>query len=260
MDATHHNKRMEKGLAFLREVEAVDNLQETVARYLAVIADFGFPACAAGAWVGVGAARTYRFYFNSWPDEWKEVYARNGFFADDPAVALSRQRMTPFLFTEEEQIMRQLPGGAAVLEVALAFGWKEVFCVPIHGPGSYQALVSLGAFTSVDLDARDRWIIAAMSHAIHKRCHSKVGFGSRPAPHLSARQVECMRWAALGKSDSEIAKIMGISAPTAHYHVERVKSRSASRRGSRRSRFWFLDGVLDRSRGQNRRSTVARTL
>ena len=42
---------------------------------------------------------------------------------------------------------------------------------------------------------------------------------------LSPREVECLHWVALGKTDAEIALILSISARTARFHVENAKQK-----------------------------------
>ena len=36
---------------------------------------------------------------------------------------------------------------------------------------------------------------------------------------LTRREVQCLKWAALGKTDNEIGKIMGVSVPTVRFHL-----------------------------------------
>ena len=36
---------------------------------------------------------------------------------------------------------------------------------------------------------------------------------------LTRREVQCLKWAALGKTDGEIGKIMGVSVPTVRFHL-----------------------------------------
>lgn len=42
---------------------------------------------------------------------------------------------------------------------------------------------------------------------------------------LTKREAEVLHWVSLGKSDWQIGKILGISAKTANYHVEKLKRR-----------------------------------
>ena len=40
---------------------------------------------------------------------------------------------------------------------------------------------------------------------------------------MTERELECLRWAAAGKSDWEIGQILLISAKTVNYHIENAK-------------------------------------
>jgi DNA-binding CsgD family transcriptional regulator len=42
---------------------------------------------------------------------------------------------------------------------------------------------------------------------------------------LSKREVECLRWAAIGKTDKEISLIIGLSHATVRYHIQRAGER-----------------------------------
>lgn len=44
-------------------------------------------------------------------------------------------------------------------------------------------------------------------------------------PRLTPRELECMKWAAAGKSNWEIGQVLGISEATAHFHVENAKKK-----------------------------------
>ncbi|HEY1978811.1 MAG TPA: helix-turn-helix domain-containing protein [Xanthobacteraceae bacterium] len=49
----------------------------------------------------------------------------------------------------------------------------------------------------------------------------------RPGPgaKLSPREIECLQWAAAGKSDTDIAALVGVKPATAHFHIEQAKKR-----------------------------------
>ncbi|ROT46630.1 helix-turn-helix transcriptional regulator [Pusillimonas sp. NJUB218] len=39
-------------------------------------------------------------------------------------------------------------------------------------------------------------------------------------PHLTPREVECLRWAAIGKTSAEIGAILGLTERTANFHIK----------------------------------------
>lgn len=236
--------RAAQGLAAVAALAAEPDLEKAIDAYLSAIRIFGFDCCAAGGWTGVGAARAHRFYFNSWPDSWKEIYARKNFFDIDPVVIECRRSMSPFLVRDREEQLISMPGVAQIFEEFYAFGWSDVFAIPIHGPFGYQAVVSLASFSRVTLDATERAVLATISTAIHDRCHAAIGYGSRPAPKLTPRQIACMRWVAAGKSDSDIAALLGIAPATAHFHIEKVKTALGVRSRTEAVALLVLDGLL----------------
>lgn len=55
--------------------------------------------------------------------------------------------------------------------------------------------------------------------AVHGECER-----SAEATPLNKKQIECLRWAAAGKSYSDIAAIVGISERTVRYHLDNARS------------------------------------
>jgi DNA-binding CsgD family transcriptional regulator len=109
----------------------------------------------------------------------------------------------------------------------VAYGWKDVFAVPIHGPGSMQGLVTMATRETLAFDATDCAVLEMMARAVWERCRTSEGFGmfAPERVHLSPREIECLQWAAVGKSDADIAVLVGIKPATAHFHIERAKKR-----------------------------------
>jgi LuxR family transcriptional regulator, quorum-sensing system regulator CinR len=59
-----------------------------------------------------------------------------------------------------------------------------------------------------------------IAHRLHSRVVVEV-FG-KDRPHLTAREVECLRWVALGKDATEIAAILNISPHTTRDYLKSV--------------------------------------
>jgi DNA-binding CsgD family transcriptional regulator len=195
--------------------------------FLSTIQLMGFSGGACGAWTGVGKNRHHRFFFVNWPADWVELYNRSGWFGIDPLPIEARRRVAPFLLSELVGA-KYTAAQNALLKAAWDYGWREGFAVPIHGPGSLQGLVTMVTRRdSFSLSRTDRAVIEAMARAVWERCRTAGDFGTfdpAPAP-LSPREIECLQWAAAGKSDKDIATLVGISPATAHFHIERAKRR-----------------------------------
>jgi LuxR family quorum sensing-dependent transcriptional regulator len=218
--------RFERALTFLDNCTSATDLSALVADFHRTIDAFGFTSCACGAWIGVGKARSHRFFFNSWPQAWIDIYNQQGFFPDDPFVQESQRTMESYLWSELEEKQGLTARGREIYDISRAFGWTEVMGIPIHGPADYQGLVSIATMQPVELDARDRAFLELIGHAIHNRCRKEIGFGLSPdLPHMTPREIECMRWVAIGKTNWEIGQVLGISPSTVHFHVESAKKK-----------------------------------
>lgn len=239
--------RVLTGLDFVTRCAQEPDLQKAIDDFLETIKVFGFAYSAGGGWTGFGARRVSRFYFNNRPEDWRLPYEVKRLFEVDPYPLEAATRRTTFLLTEDERKLRSFSQEASdLVDAALAYGWREVMGIPIHGPGDYVGLVTMSSKEPVSLSAADRAVIRAMAYAIHERCHKTIGFGKRTGPMaaLTARELECMRWVATGKSDAELAGIVGISPSTAHFHVEKVKKKLGTRSRTEAVALLLLDGIL----------------
>ena len=232
-------------LDFLRAHRGED-IDTAIATFRTVIAQFGFSCSAAGSWVGSGATRVHRFYFNTWPLDWLEIYERQAFFTMDPVVAEARRRLTPFLWSEMERQGSIGADAAEVLRHARDYGWQEVLAVPIHGPAGYQGIVSMASLEPVTLDRQDMALLRILSLTIHDKCREIIGFGAatRDAVALTAREAECMKWVASGKTDADIALILGVSKATVHFHIEGAKKKLSTRSRSEAIALLVLQGIV----------------
>ena len=233
-----------EGLRFIERC-ANGSTQASVEDFLATIRQMGCTAAACGAWVGIGRQRRNRFFFVDWPADWVELYNKNGWFAVDPVAMEARRRIAPFLFSE--LAAGKLNGAQReFIAAAQAYGWREVFAVPIHGPGSLQGLVTMAIREQHTPGPGEQAILEAMARTIWERCRRSEGFGifEQSPPKLSAREIECPQWAAVGKSDSDIGVLLGISAATAHFHIERAKRRLGVKTRVEAAAVGVLHGVI----------------
>jgi LuxR family quorum sensing-dependent transcriptional regulator len=217
----------ELGLKF---VERCSRSSASVAAedFQATIKQIGFAGGAGGAWSGVGKNRHHRFFFVNWPADWVELYTNSGWFGIDPLPIEARRRIAPFLLSELANL-KFTAAQIAFMKGAADYGWREGFAVPIHGPGSLQGLVTMVTRRDeFSLSLSDRAVLEVMSRAVWERCRTSEGFGmvdEQGPAKLSAREIECLQWAAAGKSDVDMATLIGIRPATAHFHIEQAKRR-----------------------------------
>jgi DNA-binding CsgD family transcriptional regulator len=216
----------EQGLQFVERCAGSD-AATAAADFLATIRRMGFACAACGAWAGIGRHRQSRFFFVDWPADWLDFYERNRWFEHDILPIEARRRLSPFWYADVVPRLKLSAKQKELYEAGAAYGWKDVFGVPIHGPGSLQGLVTMATRDELKLSVADCAALEAMARAVWERCRTAEGFGMSDSPpvQLSPREIECLQWAAAGKSDADIAVLVGIKPATAHFHIERAKKR-----------------------------------
>ncbi len=106
---------------------------------------------------------------------------------------------------------------------------KAALVIPLHLP---LGQVAAAIFTSTDETESDLSIefaaLGQMLASISRRFVADYVRVMRDNPYLpkpkilTNREVQCLRWAAFGKTDSEIGTILGCSHATVRYHIKRV--------------------------------------
>lgn len=234
----------ELGLQFIERC-AVSDAAASAADFLATIRRMGFASSACGAWTGIGKHRRHRFFFVDWPADWLEFYNQNGWFEHDLLPIEARRRIASFLWSEivgQKLTDKQ----KEFYEAGLAYGWRDVFAVPIHGPGSLQGLVTIATRQTLSWTHSDRAILDIMARTVWERCRTSEGFGVYDPGRvkLSPRETECLQWAAAGKSDVDIATLVGIKPATAHFHIEQAKKRLGVKTRVEAVAVGVLNGVI----------------
>ena len=160
--------------------------------------------------------------------EWQKHYAQSGYVDIDPIVRSGLGGILPIdwgAIDRSDPIIRKFFGEAQELDVG-ACGMS----IPIRGRHGEFALFTVtsnesphewGAMRRELL--RDVMVVAWNFHAVALRsCNPQQ---SDEIIHLPLREASCLRWKALGKTDDEIARILGISPHTVRFHHESARAR-----------------------------------
>jgi LuxR family quorum-sensing system transcriptional regulator CciR len=161
---------------------------------------------------------------------WVETVIARKYFVDDPIIAASAKTAVGFLWSDVDKMIELSDRQKEILQTARKFGLNEGLTVPVHVPGEYGGSCSFGARSLEQLvvDALPRaQIVSAFSfEAARRLIRARRNETSRAeVPRLTERQLDCVTLVALGKSDWEIGRILGISAATAHEHIEAARKR-----------------------------------
>ncbi|MCA3755843.1 MAG: autoinducer binding domain-containing protein [Alphaproteobacteria bacterium] len=197
------------------------SLQEVQALFSTSIAPLGFTVSACGAFFPTSKGPAAQFFFQTWPQDWIKLYQERNFVAVDFGVAEARRRIAPFTWADALAERSLSRAEQDLWDTVREWGWHDGFSVPIHGPAGYFGLVTMGGRPG-HLSTSVRNALHMLAFQTHERCRALSGLqavaDARVA--LTARELECLRWVAAGKSDGEIAALLELSANTVKGHVD----------------------------------------
>jgi DNA-binding CsgD family transcriptional regulator len=188
---------------------------------IAATADIGSPAPMRGA-----DGRPFAGSLFCWVDPDLRYWEDRGFALRSAFVYAARTSAEPFFFTRGRlATWRKSPALEAVNADGPidALGVGSAIIAPAYlAGGAIGAIVWASPDPAIDVaslfEAR-----AAELHALSLRfmatyADSLAGAAAIPA-RLTRREIQCLKWAAAGKTDGEIAEIVRISLPTVRFHI-----------------------------------------
>ncbi len=160
----------------------------------------------------------------NYDEPWLAAYREGGYFEHDPIVPLATRRMTAFTW---ESLDRKRLGAKALATFALAeaFGLRDGLVAPWRSSGA-AGWVTLAATDRLDLSPAERAALNAACLYFSER--ARTLFGVEPRANdcpLTMRQLDCLAWAAEGKTDWEISQILSISEGTVARHFQHARER-----------------------------------
>ncbi len=159
----------------------------------------------------------------TYPASWIKQYLQNNYVDVDPVLREGFQRTLPFQWSE---LTVSTPEEMSFLQDALAHGVGPFgLSIPVVGKHGHRAVFSISfsrteqeweAFVTAGMP-----LLVEIANRLHQRVIRDV-FGE-DRPHLSARELEVLRWTALGKDAGEIAAILDISFHTTRGYLKSVR-------------------------------------
>ncbi|MGL4325070.1 MAG: helix-turn-helix transcriptional regulator [Beijerinckiaceae bacterium] len=151
---------------------------------------------------------------------WRERYIERGYLLKDHIIERLEWDRRSFTWSESEQTCQDHSKIDLVGNEAASFGLNDGFVVPITLPDRSAAAVAV-AFgrENADLSLSEKSSLEFMAnYAIGNllKRHTSI---IQDRGVLTPRENECLLWAAEGKTDWEIANILGVSTPTVIKHL-----------------------------------------
>ncbi len=159
----------------------------------------------------------------TYPATWIKQYLTMNYVDLDPVLKEGFLRTLPFDWSELK--VESEAQGAFLLD-ALAHGvGPHGMSIPVRSKQGHRGLFSISFSRSAEewSEFREKHLATAIAVAnrIHHRVISHV-FGE-DHPHLTDREVECLKLTAIGKDAGDIALILGISPHTARDYLKSAR-------------------------------------
>ncbi len=157
----------------------------------------------------------------NYPQSWIDHYNEQCYLKIDPIVQYSPEISNPFKWSDLvdriELTRRQRRFFNEAAEAKVCGG----VTVPLHGPFGKVAVMCFAASAPNRVSDSQLGYLKAIS-AQFQMVHEclDVDGQHKLTQGLSQREIDCLSWAALGKSSWEISVILGISENTVNYHIK----------------------------------------
>jgi LuxR family quorum-sensing system transcriptional regulator CciR len=162
---------------------------------------------------------------DNYPSGWEEELRARAFIADDPVHLASARTNAGFAWDELGGLIPLNRRHREILAESARFGIGPGYTVPANVPGEPGGSCSFAVRSGRTLPHR-RLLCAEQigAHAFRaaRRIHDYPALAAHP--RLSRRQLECLQLLAAGKTDWEIARILGLAVETARHYVKSARA------------------------------------
>lgn len=153
--------------------------------------------------------------------EWADIFVERQYYREDPALLASQRTNTAFAWTQMPRLLQLTPRQHLILGEAQRHGLSNGFCLPVGVMGEPHGCCSFALDRS---ELPSRWhcraaaLIGAEAFREARRLHGYPG-RAKQLPRLSDRKLECLELLAIGKTDPEIAIILGLKESTVRSYM-----------------------------------------
>jgi LuxR family quorum-sensing system transcriptional regulator CciR len=162
---------------------------------------------------------------SNYPPAWIEAYINRNIVADDPVLLASHRTSVGFKWDDVPKLIRVTARHRQITEDTRRAGIADGFTVPAHVPGEANGSCNFAMGIGRPLPEANlpmaHMVGAYAFQAARALVLNAQGMASyTPRVPLSHRQLECTFLVGRGKTDWEIARILGISEETVKRHLK----------------------------------------
>ena len=184
---------------------------------------------------------------HNYPDSWQGWFDENKLGTSDPILRASHSASIGFAWSAVPQMIKLTATDRSVLSQAKIVGIGDGFTVPAHVPGEINGSCSFAVMAGEECPQQLYGIAQLIGgfafEAARRISHSRdIWIDGRVT--LTDRQVDCVLWAARGKTDYEISIILGISHETVIQHLKMARERYGVQKRTMLAVRALFDGLI----------------
>lgn len=162
---------------------------------------------------------------HNYPEEWANWFDAQRLGVADPVHRASQQTSAGFVWRDMGRRFPLFPGDKAVFARARRHGIGDGLTIPAHVPGDAHGSCSFAWQRGKAPGSGDLFFAQSIANFAFEAARRLHGPRELPRRGLTDRQRECLLWAARGKTDWEISRIMGIGHFTVVDHIRCARRR-----------------------------------
>lgn len=216
-------------MALVQQLEAASGVPDIFEACRELALGLSFPHFVYAVRVPISITQPYHFSISGYPAEWRSCYEDNGYLSIDPVINHVLSSLKPVLWDE---IPRDTPAVDEFFTQSKRFGLAHGLTIPIYGRGGEVSLFSVAREAPLPTTSNERlqlvslvqWFATHVHEAVRAVVLTREG---RPIVrgNLTAREKDCLVWAADGKTSWEISVILEISERTVNFHLQNASEK-----------------------------------
>jgi DNA-binding CsgD family transcriptional regulator len=215
-------KLLNDALDELEHARTTDDLRVAVDKFAKRM---GFEHFVYALTITAPSLKAQQYILNGYPEGWVRNYLANNYFEVDPVVRHAYSSSLPVIWDDQKLHDEK---AQHFWEDAKAYGLQAGLSFAIHEQPGVMGVFSLSRDRVVDLQGQDlaaligraQMFAGLLQHAVARIEAPELA--PNPDMLLTARERECLKWSADGKTAWEIGQILGISERTAVFHINNV--------------------------------------
>lgn len=209
-------------LEAIRRIQDTASAREAVCELSRFIGRYGFERIYLGQLVNPASVPLKDIlYISDWPEELKAQRRSQMAILHDPIATCAIRSKRPFRWAEAHALASR--AGRKVVDMVHDYGIIDGMMFPMHAIDSVTGGVSLGSSHPLELAPVQVAELEIVCQTAYYHLESLHGpFPYQKLAQLTPRETECVQFAAAGKTNWEIAEILGIREDTVKKTLKRA--------------------------------------